>query len=361
MKALLIHDHSLVRHGLEMLLTMQLGFSKVYHAENAVAALAELEIHGLMDLVLLDYRLDRGSDPNGLVRLKSRFPKLPVVIISEYEEVEPIVRSLREGALGFIPKSHSPKQLVRAIKQILSGHIYVPELNKPEQSREVDIGRAIEVAQRDHLKQMAELDPRVIRDKDLSQRLGSEFGATGSALNSLLAELEQDRCFLDTMAFSDELTGVASRRLFIERAECALKNAHRRNNLMALVYIDLNRFKVLNDSLGHAMGDKVLIEIARRLSKCVREVDTVSRLGGDEFTVVLVDIKTSDGVRDAAERIHRDLLKPVLLPGGGTWNIRLSMGVAVSSGDEVLLQLMNRAEELMYRVKNFRTNQYIID
>ncbi|MBE9096264.1 EAL domain-containing protein [Tychonema sp. LEGE 07203] len=153
-------------------------------------------------------------------------------------------------------------------------------------------------------------------------------------------------------AFHDALTGLPNRSLFIDRLEHSLRLAKRRTDyLFAVLFLDLDRFKVVNDSLGHTIGDRLLFAIARRLETCLRPGDTVARLGGDEFVLLLEDI---DGVNEASSIVHRlqqQITSPILLDGHEIF-ITASIGIALSS-DEYLepTNLLRDADTAMYRAK----------
>ena len=153
-------------------------------------------------------------------------------------------------------------------------------------------------------------------------------------------------------AFHDGLTGLANRALFTDRLEHALTLAKRRKDyLFAVLFLDLDRFKVVNDSLGHAIGDQLLIAIARRLETCLRAGDTVARLGGDEFVLLLEDI---DGVNEATSivnRLQKTISFPIVLDGHEVF-ITASIGIALSSAEYVEpINLLRDADTAMYRAK----------
>lgn len=359
MKALLIDDHSLVRDGIEILLTIRLGFDSVYHAENGAQALACLAQDSLVDLVLLDYKLGEESGLTVLAQIKALYPTLKVAMMSGEDQAQPIVQALGEGALGFIPKNLSSQDLAQAIQLVLDGQIFVPKLKDTKAVLQVD--EAVTSAQR-QIAQIAELARRVIRDKDFSQRIElGESSEVTSAFNSLLEELQQDRSRLQQLAFTDELTGLANRRLFLDRAEQGLRHAKRTKSLTGLLYLDLDSFKQLNDAQGHDAGDQVLKEVGARLKAGIREVDTAARLGGDEFTAVLLDISNEASAQDLVARVFNALIQPIALEGGATWSPEASIGVALTNGEATLQDVMNRADALMYRVKQGGKNQFIIE
>lgn len=142
-----------------------------------------------------------------------------------------------------------------------------------------------------------------------------------------LTEQRVARERLEQMAYYDPLTNLANRRLLREKAEQAFAVANRHGHEVGLLYLDLNRFKELNDSLGHTAGDRALEEVARRLEGCVRDADTASRVGGDEFAVLLGEIDGERGAIRAARRIQEALRPPFEYEGH---EIQLSAGIGVA-------------------------------
>lgn len=157
---------------------------------------------------------------------------------------------------------------------------------------------------------------------------------------------------LEHLAHYDSLTGLPNRILFQDRLRRALARHRRHAQKGALMFLDLDRFKQVNDTLGHEKGDELLIEATARLLDCVREDDTVARLGGDEFTVVLNDLDDETLARDVAERIIRSLEKPFDLSGNETF-ISASIGIVFFPGDgDTIEELTRNADMAMYEAKN---------
>lgn len=154
-------------------------------------------------------------------------------------------------------------------------------------------------------------------------------------------------------AFYDPLTNLPNRALFLDRLRHALRRAQRRRDyLFAVLFLDVDRFKVVNDSLGHMSGDRLLVTIARRLELALRPGDSVARLGGDEFTVLLDDIRDAADAELVAERIHRELLAPFQI-GGQELYTSCSIGIALSStGYEKPEDILRDADTAMYRAKS---------
>jgi diguanylate cyclase (GGDEF)-like protein/PAS domain S-box-containing protein len=151
-------------------------------------------------------------------------------------------------------------------------------------------------------------------------------------------------------ALYDPLTGLANRRLLLERLELAVVRRSRHSGALALVYVDLDRFKLVNDSLGHEAGDELLARTAERLQSLVRPEDLVARLGGDEFVVLCDDLPDPDEAESVARRIVTALSVPVRLRGEDTF-VSASVGVISDTGTRTASQLLADADAAMYRAK----------
>lgn len=166
---------------------------------------------------------------------------------------------------------------------------------------------------------------------------------------------------IERLAYRDVLTGLPNRLLLGQRVEFALRLAERGGGQFAILFIDLDRFKNINDSLGHAFGDRVLIEVSDRIQRCMRDVDTLSRMGGDEFVAFLQDADAI-GTEVAARRILAALARPFLVDEMN-FSLGCSIGVAMYPADgQSLDELIKCADTAMYRVKergrgNFRFYQ----
>lgn len=155
----------------------------------------------------------------------------------------------------------------------------------------------------------------------------------------------------------DKVTGLPNRHMFHDRLEQEIKKAHRADLQMALLFIDLDRFKEINDTLGHDMGDILLMETSRRISSCVRESDTVARLGGDEFTVILSEINDSRIVERLAQSILKILTEPFQLVDEVVY-ISASIGITLYPNDATSVEdLLRNADQAMYVAKNQGRNQ----
>ena len=154
------------------------------------------------------------------------------------------------------------------------------------------------------------------------------------------------------LAHHDSLTKLTNRALFYDRLALGLSTAHRYQSNLALLFLDLNDFKGINDVYGHAVGDRVLCTVARRLEGCVRETDTVARMGGDEFTVLLTDIKSAHAVTEKVEQILTVMNAPLGAEFGDVRMPSCSIGVACYPTDgEDADTLLSHADSHMYQVK----------
>lgn len=186
--------------------------------------------------------------------------------------------------------------------------------------------------------------------RDPYGRIVGTFGVSRDITERKRAE-EQ----LAQQAFYDPLTQLPNRALFMDRLDHLIRRARRRGGkrfLFAVVFLDLDRFKGVNDSMGHQAGDNLLTQIARRLETCIRPGDTLARLGGDEFTILLEDIRSEADAIRVAERIHRGLATPFNLNGTDIFS-GASVGIALSStGYDQPEDMLRDADIAMYRAKS---------
>ncbi|MEX0899750.1 MAG: sensor domain-containing diguanylate cyclase [Gammaproteobacteria bacterium] len=167
-----------------------------------------------------------------------------------------------------------------------------------------------------------------------------------------VTSLRQAEAELRFLAHHDSLTGLTNRSLFSDRLDSGLRAARRHKSGLALLFMDLNDFKRINDDHGHAVGDRVLCAVARRLEGCVRETDTVARMGGDEFTVLLTNIVSADAVSRKVEEIVATMTEPLGAEFGGIVMPSCSIGVACYPANGADADtLLSHADADMYRAK----------
>jgi diguanylate cyclase (GGDEF)-like protein/PAS domain S-box-containing protein len=177
------------------------------------------------------------------------------------------------------------------------------------------------------------------------------------SLFSDITERKKTDALIWRQANYDTLTQLPNRRLFTDRLEQGIKVAHRENQKLALLFIDLDRFKEVNDTLGHHMGDELLVEAARRISSCLRESDTVARLGGDEFTVILNELRDVSPVGVIGQKIIECLSQPFKLHNEQVF-VSASIGVTVYPEDAQLAEeLLKNADQAMFAAKQNGRNR----
>ena len=191
---------------------------------------------------------------------------------------------------------------------------------------------------------------------------GRALRMTGTTANVTKRKLAEDR--VEFLATRDPLTGLPNRMLLNDRLEQGVANAARKKSRLAFMFIDLDRFKTINDSLGHDVGDELLKRVSARLSACVRATDTVARLGGDEFAVILENLPVGDaavaheGAQNVADKMIASLAAPIMI-NGQHLNTSCSIGISVYPGDGQDPQsLMKHADVAMYDAKAKGRNNY---
>jgi diguanylate cyclase (GGDEF)-like protein len=182
--------------------------------------------------------------------------------------------------------------------------------------------------------------------------------AQGKVLNYIcifsdITERKATEAFLKHQAHHDFLTNLPNRALFHDRFQQLLANAKRNNEPFALLSLDLNKFKPINDNYGHRIGDLLLQEVAKRFQDAVRQTDTLSRQGGDEFNILIPKVDSAVQAQVLADKLHATIEAPFLIEGF-CLNITLSIGIAVYPDDGVdEVTLSEHADAAMYRAKLF--------
>ena len=173
-----------------------------------------------------------------------------------------------------------------------------------------------------------------------------------------ITEIKKNEEKLKHQAYFDSLTGIPNRTLFLDRSEIALNQAKRSNEGLAVIFIDLDEFKVLNDTLGHDAGDIMLKTVSQRFIDCARKSDTVSRRGGDEFTILMPRIKNIDDTVKLAERILDSNNNAISIKDKMVFP-KTSIGISVYPQDgDSIETLINNADKAMYNAKESGKNQF---
>jgi len=161
------------------------------------------------------------------------------------------------------------------------------------------------------------------------------------------------------LSLHDSLTGLFNRRFLLENEKHLIATAKRSGKLMAVLIVDLDDFKAVNDTHGHAAGDTVLVTSAERMKALLREADVIARFGGDEFVIVLGQVDDAEAAREVARRVVESLRQPIPLAGGGTARIGASVGIAMCCADsETLNNLLKRADAALYAAKRDGKNTF---
>lgn len=187
-----------------------------------------------------------------------------------------------------------------------------------------------------------------------------ELQQTNKNLHMQIAERSKAEARLYHDAHHDALTQLPNRAMFSERVSYAIKHLKRHpNQRFAVLFIDLDRFKMINDTLGHHIGDQLLIEIANRLSKCIRDNDLLARLGGDEFVILLDSLQSSEAIEEIASRMINSIEKPFEIDGHTLYS-NASIGIAQSRiSYKSSHEIISDADAAMYQAKSLGTGRYI--
>jgi len=247
----------------------------------------------------------------------------------------------------------SPEQLLAEVSNA-AAQLFVEPLRMAEiaqQAMEHGVVRSaeLELYRRDRSRFWVMVNLRVVRDGSGAVQC---FEGTAEDITARKAAEAQ----VEFLAYHDALTGLPNRMLFMDRLKNALAGARRKPTNLAVLFVDLDRFKYVNDSLGHSAGDEMLSEIAGRLRRCLREEDTVARVGGDEFLVMLREVSSRDEVEAAAERIREEITKSFTIQNQ-VLTMGCSIGISLCPDDEADGEtLIRKADIAMYAAKDSGSN-----
>ncbi|MGA3282134.1 MAG: PAS domain S-box protein [Smithella sp.] len=248
----------------------------------------------------------------------------------------------KEELMGMNHREHTDKETKNKLFQVFN-KIY----NTGEPAKEVDW----QIKRKDGTKRYIETS--VSPKKDSSGKLTGFRGIIRD-----ITERKQAEERIQYQATHDALTGLPNRLMFIEQLNQAIRSAQRNKRQLAVFFIDLDRFKVINDSLGHDAGDQLLQEIAKRFKQSLRAVDVVARLGGDEFIILIEDVDELSQVETFAHKILSSAIKPMILLGEEC-RVTASIGISIYPSDgEDEQTLMKNADMAMYFAKEEGKNNY---
>ncbi|AUB37059.1 DNA-binding response regulator, OmpR family, containings REC and winged-helix [Nostoc flagelliforme CCNUN1] len=281
---------------------------------------------------------------------------LIIVVVPEADFMEHIEANTRTTMLLCL----GSLILATAIGVITSHWITQPILRLSFASKEIANGKLDQTVTVEGIKEL-----RVLAQahNQMATQLQDSFAGLLEANRQLEAEINERKQVEEQLrhnAFHDALTGLPNRAFFMERLKHTLERAKQQKNyLFAVVFLDLDRFKVINDSLGHLKGDQFLIAIANRLRACIGSTDTAARLGGDEFTILLDEIQNVSEAIKVVERIQQELTLPLELDGQEVFTTA-SIGIALSSTVDYDQpeNLLRDADTAMYRAKALGKARY---
>ena len=389
-------------------------------AESARALLPRVKEDGI-DLVLLDIEMPEVTGLDALQELRKCFSsiELPIIMVTAKNQSDDIVRALDMGANDYLTKPIDfPVALARISTQL--SHKMAQEALRESEERYALAARGANDGLWDWnlLTNAVYFSPRWksmlgFQEHEIEDRLEEWFGRIHDADRERVREeiaahqrgltphfesehrlLHKDGGFrwmlsrglsvydvsgkalrmagsqtdITERKVSDPLTGLPNRLLFIDRLGRLIKHAKRRkDHLFAVLFLDLDGFKMINDSLGHLVGDQLLVGVANRLEKCLRSSDTVARLGetftvarlgGDEFTILLDDLKEPDDAKRAADRLMDALTPPFMLAGKEVFT-SVSIGIALGNAAyDKPEDMLRDADTAMYRAKSLGKARY---
>jgi len=306
---------------------------EVVMRESAVGiedAIAEEKI----ELVLLDWMMPERSGLDALGGIRTRFDAehVPVIVVTALDDGDVVSTALEAGANDYISKPIDLRVLTARVKAQLDRRQAVLALDAIRN----DLERT--VLERTH-----------------------DLRSANETLSEQIAEREAAEALAQSLARHDPLTGLANRRHFLEELERRLGLVAARDDGFALMFVDLDRFKPINDVHGHLIGDQLLQVIATRLSGCIRDDSLASRLGGDEFAILLEGAEDREGIAAAAKRILSELSAPILI-NGLKLAVGASIGIAICPIDgRTSEEILQRGDAAMLRAKEDRGTYQFFD
>jgi diguanylate cyclase (GGDEF)-like protein len=280
-----------------------------------------------IELVLLDWMMPERSGQDALrgIRALHDAEHVPVIVVTALDDGDIVSTALETGANDYISKPIDLRVLTARVKAQLD-------------------------------RRQAVLDLDAIRDslERTVQERTHALVAANETLSAEISEREAAEARAQSLARHDPLTGLANRRHFLEELDRRLRLIGNERCAFALLFVDLDRFKPINDVHGHAIGDQLLQVIATRLSNCLRDDSFAARLGGDEFAVLLEDAEDREGVGAAARRVLHELSAPILV-NGLKLAVGASIGIAMCPEDgRTAADLLQRGDAAMLRAKEDR-------
>ena len=305
-----------------------------YKTRCANSGIKALEIASITvpDLILLDIKMPVVDGYEVCKKLKTnpRTKNIPIIFISAKNDVLDKIRAFEVGGTDYFTKPLVIKEVLVKVKNSLA-----ISLVKAQNER---FDRALEEKVKERILELELINQKLI--------------ATNQKLEQKILERQQTQKQLIHDALYDRLTGLPNRTLLLERIDRAIERHKRDSNyLFGVLFIDLDRFKIINDSLGHLIGDKLLIAVAKLLSEDIRSADTVARLGGDEFVILLGDINSLKDATSVGDRLQTKFEKIFDIDGHSVFTT-ISIGIALNySNYQDSTEILRDADRAMYRAK----------
>ncbi len=292
--------------------------------------------------------------------------ELRLLLIEPDDAAATALVALLEGATAKQIQTTVAKTLIQALACLHDQSVdaIIAELHLPDSTPEASLKQLVASAPHTPVVVLVNGDDDAFALELL--KLGAQDSLVRGRADGALAlktlryaiERKESDQHLTYLSHYDRLTGLANRELFRDRLHQAMTRAERSGQVIALLFLDLDRFKAVNDTLGHLAGDELLIEVAGRLKKSVRRSDTIARLGGDEFTVILEGLEDPLDAEVVCTKILKSLSEPVLIRNQEIY-VTTSIGVTFFPADDVDINgLLRNADAAMYRAKEEGRNRY---